>query len=81
MQIVRGEFGTTDNCGTTPSMDAVIELEFGDYTTVFRTSEEIQGEGFQMYTICFQPLERNLEGEALCVLINPRHAWVTILGS
>ncbi|CAI8036334.1 hypothetical protein GBAR_LOCUS20360 [Geodia barretti] len=62
LQIVRGEFGTTDNCGTTPSMDAVIELEFGDYTTVFRTSEEIQGEGFQMYTICFQPLERNLEG-------------------
>ena len=62
LQIIRGDFGTTDNCGTSPSMDAVIELEFGDYTAVFRTSEDIRGEGFQMYSICFQPLERNLEG-------------------
>lgn len=62
MQIIRGEFGTTDNCGTTPSTDAVIELEFGDYTAVFRTSEEIRARGFQMYSVCFQPAQRNLEG-------------------
>lgn len=46
-------------------MDAVIQLEFGDYTAVFRTSEEVRGVGFDMYTVCFRPAEESLEGELM----------------
>jgi hypothetical protein len=60
VQIIRGSFGTTDTCGNTTNDDAVIELEFGDYVVVFRTSEEVRGRGFQMYSLCFRPTERDL---------------------
>ena len=62
VQIIRGSFGTTDTCGNTTNDDAVIELEFGDYVVVFRTSEEVRGRGFQMYSLCFRPTERDLPG-------------------
>ena len=63
VQIIRDTFGTTDVCGNETSMtNAVLELEFGDYTVVFRSSESIRGEGFEMYSLCFIPAERDLPG-------------------
>ena len=69
LQIIRGSFGTTDSCGSVPSEDAVVQLEFADYTAVFRTSEQVRGEGFEMYSICFRPVERNLEGMGVVVCV------------
>ena len=69
LQIIRGSFGTTDSCGSVPSDDAVVQLEFADYTAVFRTSEQVRGEGFEMYSICFRPVERNLEGMGVVVCV------------
>ena len=60
VEIIRGSFGVTEVCGNTLSTDAVQELEFGNYTVVFRTSEEVRGEGFEMYSICFRPEEKDL---------------------
>lgn len=60
VQIIRGSFGTTDVCGKTPTTNAVLSLEFGDFTVVFRTSEEVTGVGFQLYSICYRPAERDL---------------------
>ena len=65
VQIIRGAFGTTDACGNQTGDDAVIELEFGDYIVVFRTSEEIRGRGFEMYSVCFKPTERDLPSMSL----------------
>ena len=49
-------------CGTTINSDAVLELEFGDFMVIFRSSEDIRGEGFELYAICFRPEEADLEG-------------------
>ena len=65
VQIQRGSFGSTDICGTLPSNDSVLELEFGDFTVVFRTSEEVRRRGFEMYTLCFRGAERNMPGMPL----------------
>ena len=65
VQILRGSFGSTDICGTLPSNDSVLELEFGDFIVVFRTSEEVRGKGFEMYALCFRPAERNMAGMPL----------------
>lgn len=65
VQIIRGGFGTTDVCGNVTSPDALVELEFGDYMVVFRTSEEIRGRGFQMYSVCYRPEETDLDGTVL----------------
>ena len=45
VQILRGSFGSTDICGNLPSNDSVLELEFGDFIVVFRTSEEVRDKG------------------------------------
>ena len=66
---MRGVYGTTDICGTIPRLDAVVQLEFGDYTAVFRSSEEIRGVGFQMYSVCFRQSETNLMG-MICTLMD-----------
>lgn len=60
VQIDRGNFGVSEVCGNTTSTDTVMELEFGNYTVVFRTSDEDRGEGFEMYSICFKPEEKDL---------------------
>ena len=70
LQIDRGAFGTTDVCGDTPSPDAVVQLEFGDFTAVFRTSEEVRGVGFQMYTVCFKQAETNLIGTSNTIIMS-----------
>ena len=60
--IDRGEFGTTEICGNQTSMDSVLELQSADFKVFFRTSEETKNTGFEMYAICFEPEERDLEG-------------------
>ena len=60
IEIERGSFGITEECGNTTSSNAVLELEFGNFTVIFRTSEEVRGEGFEMYSLCFKPAERFL---------------------
>ena len=60
VEIVRGLYGVTEECGNTTTSNAVLELEFGDFTVIFRTSEEVRGEGFEMYSLCFKPAEKFL---------------------
>ena len=62
IRINRGTFGTTEICGNQTSMDSVLELQSGDFDVFFRTSEETTFPGFEMYVICFEPLERRLPG-------------------
>ena len=70
MEIVRDFFGVTEECGNTTSPTGVLELEFGNFTVVFRTSEEVRGEGFQMYSLCFKPAERFLPSKTtLCFIM------------
>ena len=57
---MRGTFGSSEVCGNETSMNEVLELEFGSYTVVFRSSEVVRAEGFEMYSICFKPAERDL---------------------
>ena len=57
--------GTTEICGNTTGKDSVLELESHEFNVFFRTSEQNEnGEfrGFQMYIICFQQTEADLEG-------------------
>ena len=52
-----------EECGTTPSESSLLELETGNFTVVFRSSEDdVVGDGFQMYVICYKPSEDNLSG-------------------
>ena len=60
--IDRGSFGTTEICGNSTSGDSVLELQSRNFTVYFRTSEEKTIKGFQMYIVCFNKEERNLEG-------------------
>ena len=66
MQIVRST-SVIEECGNTTSELSILELEFGNFTVVFRTSEEIRGEGFQMYAICFKPAEKFLPSMLICL--------------
>ena len=50
--IDNGPFGTTELCGNTTT---VLELQTGDFTVYFRTSEEGRRRGFEMYVVCFNP--------------------------
>ena len=74
VQIIRGEFGSTEVCGTTINSDAVLELEFGDFMVIFRSSEDTRGEGFELYTICFRPEEADLAG--LLVIVHASTTYV-----
>ena len=70
VQILRGRYGISEVCGTLSSTDTVVlQLEFGNYTVVFRSSEEVRGEGFEMYSICFKPAERDLSSTMYIVNI------------
>ena len=57
--------GTTEICGDTTSNNSVLELEGNSFTVKFRSSEETKGEGFEMYVICFEKAERDMEG--MCI--------------
>ena len=66
MQIVGPSGGVVEECGTTPSEFGVLQLESGNFTVVFRTSEDsVVGNGFQMYVICYKPAETSLKGIAI----------------
>ena len=54
--------GTTEICGNTTGKDSVLGLESGEFNVFFRSSEQNKYGGFQMYIICFQVSETNLEG-------------------
>ena len=60
--IDRGQYGTTEICGTEPFISRELKLNEGKFKVFFRTSEQVKGEGFQMYIICFQETERDMEG-------------------
>ena len=60
--IDRGTGGTTEVCGNTPGDNSMLQLQSGEFKVFFRTSEENTVKGFQMYIICFQPSEADLEG-------------------
>ena len=65
MQIVRDPAGVVEECGNTTGELSVLQLEFGNFTVVFRTSEETEGEGFQMYVVCFKPAETALPSKLI----------------
>ena len=67
LQIRRPLGGDVEECGTTPSTSSLLELESGNFTVVFRTSEDdVVGDGFEMYIICYRPSETKLPGESTC---------------
>ena len=53
---------TIEICGNTPGNNSMLQLQSGEFKVFFRTSEENNVKGFQMYIICFQPMEADLEG-------------------
>ena len=65
VDIMVGTFGSNEVCGNETSTNKVLKLDFGNYTVVFRSSEAVRGEGFEMYSICFKPEERDLP--SMCV--------------
>ena len=50
--IDKDPFGTTELCGNTTT---VLELQTGNFTVYFRTSEEGRRRGFEMFVVCFNP--------------------------
>jgi hypothetical protein len=43
-------------------MFSVLQLEFANFSVVFRTSEKVVAGGFEMYVVCFRPDETSLPG-------------------
>ena len=80
--IDRGDFGTTEICGNTSFILSDLKLNGGKFKVFFRSSEEVMGEGFQMYIICFREEERDLPGLCMrmytCVLYKTSGAKLTI---
>ena len=66
VELKRDTFGSSEVCGNETSMNGVLELDFGSYTVIFRSSEVVRGEGFEMYSICFKPEERDWPG--MCII-------------
>ena len=60
--IERGTGGTTEVCGNTTGNNSMLQLQSGEFKVFFRTSEENTVKEFQMYIICFQPSEADIEG-------------------
>ena len=60
--IDRGAFGTTELCGNMGGKDSLLQLESGNFSVFFRTSEQKKDTGFEMYAICFEPEEQNVSG-------------------
>ena len=60
--IHRGVAGTTELCGKTTTNDSVFQLESGEFNVIFRSSEERNFTGFQMYVICFREDEADIKG-------------------
>ena len=64
VQIYGTSFGAVEECGNTTSSQR--NLMPGNFTVVFRTSEDnVMGDGFEMYVICYKPAEAELEGTTL----------------
>lgn len=61
IQISHGDSGIiySELCGNNTQQ---LNLEFGNANVIFRTSESIQGVGFQMVAICFRETDTNLPG-------------------
>ena len=57
--------GDYEECGNTTSGVSMSQLAFSNLTVVFRTSEDVQGEGFEMYGLCFKQSEASLPSK-LC---------------
>ena len=60
--IDRGDFGTSEICGNESFINRELQLNGGKFRVFFRSSEQVKGEGFQMYVICFREAERDLPG-------------------
>ncbi|CAI8027326.1 hypothetical protein GBAR_LOCUS15632 [Geodia barretti] len=60
--IDHGMSRTTELCGNSTSNDSMSELETGNFTVYFRTSEEKKFGGFEMYVICFREADRDRRG-------------------
>ena len=69
VELKRDTFGSSEVCGNETSMNGVLELDFGSYTVIFRSSEVVRGEGFEMYSICFKPEERDWPGMCIIIII------------
>ena len=65
--IDRGQFGTTEICGNQSFITRELKLNEGKFKVFFRSSEEVKGEGFQMYVICFRVADRDMPGNNFCV--------------
>ena len=60
-----GDFGTREICGNTSPISGILQFNEGKFKVFFRSSEEVNGEGFQMYVICFREAERDQPGIVL----------------
>jgi hypothetical protein len=78
IQINRHGYGTSRAmCGTVPSPSLLLQLDRGQFTVVFRTSERVMRGGFQMYVLCYRTDENigNLRlGRALPSNVNQASA-------
>ena len=80
VELVRDTFGSSEVCGNETSTNGVLELDFGNYTVIFRSSEVVRGEGFEMYSICFKPEERDLPSMCIIIIIVIARAQYCIHG-
>jgi hypothetical protein len=60
--IDRGISGTSEICGNSIPNATVSELQSGNFTVYFRTSEKKKLGGFEMYVICFREADRDRRG-------------------
>ena len=66
--IDRGTSRPTEICGNS-SNDSTSELQLGNFTVIFRTSEEKKSGGFVMYIVCFREEDRDRRSDSLPSLI------------
>ena len=72
--IDRGDFGTTEICGNTSLITRELKLNGGRFKVFFRSSEEKNDTGFQMYVLCFREAERDMPG--ICELFCPFRLFI-----
>ena len=72
--IDRGISGTSEICGNSIPNATVSELQSGNFTVYFRTSEKKKLGGFEMYVICFREADRDRRGDSLYTIIDAIHS-------
>ena len=68
--LIENDFVSTEICGNSTSTPTWMLLLSNNFRVFFRTSESVQGHGFEMYSICFSSDEPGIIHTCICQVLN-----------